>query len=59
MTPVCGDAYYHSGDGGTVKGCGSELVIVPDADGKGHTIACPKCDRVNFWPRLMKLLKDA
>ena len=50
VTPTCGDIYYHPGKGGTVKGCGRELAIVPDLDGKGHTIVCPTCDWLGLWP---------
>lgn len=52
MKPVCGDTYYHPPHGGTVKGCGRELAIVPDTDGKSHTLCCVYCDQVNEWPSI-------
>lgn len=52
--PYCSDVPYPESHGGPVKGCGAQLVIVQDADGKTHTICCPRCDKTNWWPRLMK-----
>lgn len=59
LNPYCSDTPYQERHGGSVKGCGSALVIVPDADGKTQTICCPRCDKVNWWPRLMKTAPDA
>jgi hypothetical protein len=33
------------------KGCGAELVVVPDQKGTGSTVCCPHCDELHKWPK--------